>query len=183
MGMQQRRHLSPVLVAATIAAAASVAGLSGVRSEEAALPLDECLDAVGTYLTTNPASDQPGGFASRSLISLTNGGHSFFTDSGQEGGAGFAPFTEGRGAWRCVSHDGNVTRLRATIIDFTLVTADWPTQHIGRLDIDATYDKDAGKLSGTLALSLAPIDADPMNEADLKKIADGPFDGYKITAP
>jgi hypothetical protein len=175
------------LVRITAACALSVAsGLpfgAAARAQDSDVPLSDCLDAVGTYLTNNKAKDGSGDFASRSLISLTNGGHAFLTDSDQGGSAGFAPFTEGQGAWRCVANNAGVAQFRATVIDFTLVTPDWADKHIGRLDIEGTYDSRARKLSGTMTLYFVSLSGNPMNQADLKKAAGGSFDGYKITAP
>jgi hypothetical protein len=62
-----------------------------------------CHDLVGTYLTKNYAKGDSGGnFTSRSLIALSGGGLASFTDSGEGGEAGFGPFTDGRGSWRCL---------------------------------------------------------------------------------
>lgn len=98
-------------------------------------PLSACFDAVGTYLTTNLAVDD-GRIVGRSLISLTNGGHFFLTDSNEGGDPNFAPFTDGRGSWRCVSDEQGSAHIAASVLDFTHNTAAHPEQMIARLDYD-----------------------------------------------
>jgi hypothetical protein len=91
-----------------------------------------CFDAVGTLLTTNlnPTNSREVG---RSLISLTNGGHFFLTDSNEGGEARFAPFAAGRGIWRCVSDEaGSGTSWRRARLHPQ--TADFTEQRIARLD-------------------------------------------------
>jgi len=163
-----------VLAAAAIAA--MVAGAA--RAEDAGQPLSACAGAVGAYLTTNPGKEP-----SRSLISLSADGLVLFDDSGQGGGMGFAPFTGGHGAWRCVTADDGGLKLSATILDFTLATVDWPNQRIGRLDIAATVDAANGTMSGTMTLLSAPLDGDPLAATGLEKVAGGTFDAVRITAP
>jgi len=162
-----------VLAAAAIAA--MVAGAA--RAEDAGQPLSACADAVGAWLTTNPGKEP-----SRSLISLAADGLVLFDDSGQGGGMGFAPFTGGHGAWRCIAADGGL-KLGVTILDFTLPTVDWPNQRIGRLDIAATVDAANGTMSGTRTLLSAPLDGDPLAATGLEKVAGGTFDAVRITAP
>lgn len=161
-------------------ALAAVAALSTAApvAAESGPPLSDCAGAVGTWLTTNPGK-QP----SRSLISLTADGLVLFADSGEGGGAGFAPFTGSHGAWRCVAGDSGSLELSATMLDFTLPTVDWPNQKIGRLDIAATVDTAKGTMSGTMKLYLAELDADPMAEAKLTMDAEGEFSAVRITAP
>ena len=90
------------------------------------------------------------------------------TDSNEGGEAGYAPFTEGRGAWRCVSDEAGQLHILATVLDFTHKTADFPDQKVARLDYDATYDEDSGKLSADVKLYFMPIEADPLDAAMLK---------------
>jgi hypothetical protein len=97
-------------------------------------------------------------FMSRSLISFIPGGLVFFTDTGQEGEADFAPFTAGQGGWRCEKG-----RMRATILDFTL-PKEGGKQQIGRLDLDVGYNAKTKRMSGDGTLYLIPLDADPMAE-------------------
>lgn len=133
-------------------------------------PLQACFEAVGTYLTTNTASiDGERGMVGRSLLSLTNGGHAFLTDSNEAGIVGFAPFTDGRGAWRCTSDERGRLHLLIIILDFTLATPDHPEQQIARLDYDATYHSRTETLRADAALSFVPIDADPLDEDALEE--------------
>ena len=104
-------------------------------------------------------------------------------DSGQGGGQGFAPFTGGHGAWRCVAADADGLHLSATILDFTLPTVDWPKQQIGRLDVAATVDPAKGTMSGKETLLVAAIDDDPIANAKLVEDAEGQFTAVRITAP
>jgi hypothetical protein len=57
-----------------------------------------CKSLLGTYLTTNKPKGESGDrITSRSLLSLAPAHLALFTDSGEGGEAGFAPFTDGRG--------------------------------------------------------------------------------------
>lgn len=144
-----------------------------------AKPLADCAAAIGTYLT-----DNPGKHPSRTLLSLTADGLVLSADSGQAGGTVFAPFTSGHGAWRCLGSDTSGLRLSVTILDFTLATADWPNQRIGRLDIEATVDPANGAMSGTMKLLVTKtLDDDPYAAAELVPEAGGTFVAIKINAP
>jgi hypothetical protein len=156
----------------------AVMAAGNAPAQEAGRPLAECAGAVGAWLTTNPGNEP-----SRSLVTLTGEGLVLFADSGQGGGAGFAPFTGGHGAWRCVAADGGSLRLSAGIYDFTLPTVDWPKQQIGRLDIEATVDAAKGTMTGTMKLLTAPLDGDPLANAELAEDAAGQFSAVRITAP
>jgi len=144
-------------------------------------PLSACFDAVGTFLTTNINPDD-GADVGRSLISLTNGGHFFLTDSNEGGEAGFAPFTEGRGAWRCVSDESGELHILATVLDFTHKTEAFPEQKIARLNYDAVYDEESGKLSADVKIYFMPIDADPMDPANLKDPILNHISGTRVAA-
>jgi hypothetical protein len=167
----------------TAAAGAAAAVAVGADAQEG-LPLSACEAAVGAYLTMNRGKEGDAtSFESRSLIALAGDGIALLDDSGQGGGQGFAPFTGGQGAWRCVSAAGGTLRISATLIDFTLATVDWPNQRIGRLDIDATVDAAAATISGTMTLFILPLDADPAEAGPPAPDAAGPFDGQRIKAP
>src|SRR5262245_5749933 len=112
------RLLAPGIVAAMVASTALA---------QEGQPLAACAKAVGAWLTTNPGKEP-----SRTLLSLTADGLVLSADSGQGGASNFAPFTGGHGAWRCVTSDAGSLRLNATIVDFTIATADWPEQRIAR---------------------------------------------------
>ena len=107
-------------------------------------------------------------FVSRSLISVVPGGLVFFTDTGQEGEADFAPFTAGQGAWRCEKG-----RMRATILDFTLPKEGG--KQLGRLDLDVGYNSKTKRVSGEGTLYLLPLDTDPMADEP------GPGREFEIT--
>lgn len=160
------------------AAAVTVMAAGSVQAQEGGEPLSACAKAVGAYVTTNPGKEP-----SRSLLTFTGDGLVLFADSGQGGGAGFAPFTGGHGAWRCAASEAGSLRLTATVLDFTLPTVDWPNQRIGRLDIDATVDAAKGTMSGTMKLLMAPLDGDPLGAAEFVADAAGQFDAIRITAP
>jgi hypothetical protein len=167
-------RMARILAAGVVALAA--AGFA--RAQDAGPPLAACAEAVGAYLTDNPGTEP-----SRSLITLSADGLVQFADSGEGGGAGFAPFTGGHGAWRCVAGDAGALRLSATILDFTLPTAAWPHQQIGRLDIEASVDPAKGTMTGTMKLMTAPLDGDPLEAAELVEDASGEFVAVRITAP
>jgi hypothetical protein len=130
----------------------------------------------GTFLTKNAA--ESGNYTSRSLLTLAEGGIALFADSGEGGEDGFAPFSDGRGAWRCTDEDGRAV-VRATTLDFTLAT---PSKaQIGRLDFDL-HSNDGGKtISGTTTLYLVPLEADPMGALnDGRKFE---IKGMRVEAP
>lgn len=160
-------------------AALSICSLHGAKAADE--PLSACFDAVGTFLTTNinPTSGKTVG---RSLISLTNGGHFFLTDSNEGGEAEYAPFTEGRGAWQCVSDEAGELHITATVLDMTHKTLDFPEQKIVRLDYDATYDEAAGALSADVKLYFMPLYADPLDAANLKDPIPNQISGVRVTA-
>jgi hypothetical protein len=160
----------------------TVLSISGTHGAIAAdEPLSACFDAVGTYLTTN-TNPTSGKIVGRSLISLTNGGHFFLTDSNEGGEAGYAPFTEGRGAWRCLSDEAGKLHMMATVLDMTHKTVDFPEQKIVRLDYDATYDNAGGTLNADVKLYFMPIDADPMDAANLRDPIPNQISGIRVTA-
>jgi len=181
--MRNLKHFLKLVAVSPAIAAATCLSATSAGAQGPGLPLSKCFDAVGTYLTMNYAKDEGGQFISRSLISLTNGGHAFFTDSGEAGEPGFGPFSGGRGAWRCLSNEKGVTRFVATVLDFTFITPSTPKQQIGRLDIGGSFDAAAEKLSGTMTLYLVPIDGDPLKESELKASATGKFEAQKVIAP
>jgi hypothetical protein len=82
------------------------------------------------------------------LISLTNGGHFFRADSNEGGTEGYVPFSETRGAWRCVSDDGEKLHIVATGIDFSQKTPKFPDQSLARIDYDAVYNEESDGLAG-----------------------------------
>jgi hypothetical protein len=127
-----------------------------------------CKHVIGTYLTKNKSKGEAGDkIISRSLISLAGAHLILFTDSGEGGEAGFAPFTDGRGSWQCLPGEGGAVKVSATTLDFTAPEAGGEGQ-IGRLDFDLTYDPDGKTLSGTATLYLIPLAGDPLAKDQLK---------------
>jgi hypothetical protein len=162
-----------------ICSALTFVGANNVLGAEE--PLSACFGAVGTFLTTN-VNPTSGKTVGRSLISLTNGGHFFLTDSNEGGEAGFAPFTEGRGAWRCVSDEAGRLHIMATVLDMTHKTTEFPEQKIVRLDYDASYHEAEGTLNADVKLYFMPIDANPLDAANLKDPIPNQIAGVRVTA-
>lgn len=160
-------------------------GLTGPAAAEDPPPqIEGCLAAVGTYLTKNSVTDQEAGdFVSRSLLSLTNGGHVFFTDSAEAGSASFQPFSDGRGAWRCVAGSDGKAAFRAVVIDFTFADGANDKQAIGRLDFDLAYDESAQELSGSGKLGFAPFEGNPMDLSQVTEVAAFTLTGIRVDAP
>lgn len=139
-----------------------------------------CKDLLGTYLTKNAAKD--GSFTSRSLLSFAGHGLALFTDSGQGGEKGFTPFTDGRGAWRCVVGEDGKLKVKATTLDFT-APADGSERKIGRLDFDLNYQADKKTIAGNATLYFVPLDADPYASDGLKDGLQFDISGQRIEAP
>ena len=159
-----------------------VSGLA--LAEETPPEVEGCLGAVGTFLTKNGVDDPAtGDFSSRSLLSFTNGGHVFFTDSGEAGSASFQPFSDGRGAWRCVSGDNNKAVFKAVVIDFTFPSGDKTQQSIGRLEFDLTYDESTRTLTGSGALGFVPFHGNPMEPDQVTEVATFKLTGIRVDAP
>lgn len=124
--------ITPSVLTVAVAAGLAASAPSGVRAESAR----DCGGLVGSVAGGSQR------LSSRSLISFTGSGHIFFTDSGEGGEAGYAPFTDGRGAWRCLGGG----KARATTLDFTRATGDSKAK-IGRLEMDFSYDATAAETS------------------------------------
>ena len=160
------------------------AAVPAALADDTDAAIADCAEAVGTFLmrrvnqgVTGPES------VGRSLLSLTNGGHAFFTDSAAGGIADFQPFSDGRGAWRCVSGDAGTMRFTALILDFTFPTADRPDPLIARLDIEAVYDSSSNALTGKTALGFVPLAGNPMDETQLANRLTYDFTGSRIVLP
>jgi hypothetical protein len=140
-----------------------------------------CRMAVGTYLTENTPKGESGKVTSRSLLSLGVAHLALFTDSGEGGETGFAPFTDGRGSWICEpGEDGGAIRIKATTLDFTSPKAG--EAGIGRLDFDLAFDEKEKSVSGTATLYLLPLDGDPLDPASLKDGREFEIAGQSIGA-
>jgi len=143
-----------------------------------------CRGLTGTYLTKNVMKGESGdSFTSRSLISIGRFGLILFTDSGEGGEAGFAPFTDGRGSWRCVSGEGEAPKASATTLDFTVPTAEGSKAEIGRLDFELTYDPASKPINGTATLYLVPLGSDPLVAGALKDGRQFAITGQRVEAP
>ena len=177
--MTAYRRCKGALLAAAMTATISLPA----AAQDAGVALSECRDLAGVYLSAN-YNKRPGPkkVVSRSLLTFGADGAVGFDNSAAGGGEAFAPFSGGQGAWRCVSAERGAIRFRATVLDFTLTTPDWPTQRIGRLDIDGGYDVEAKAMSGQMTLSFVPFDADPLDLASQQDAATGPFIAIRITA-
>lgn len=140
--------------------------------------LGRCRDLVGTYLTRNSA--EGGTFRSRSLLSLDRSGVASFSDSGEAGEDGYAPFSGGKGAWRCAA-DGKTSKIRAMLLDFTFPKSGEAAK-IGRLDLDLTLDAGGKTIAGTAKLTLVPLESDPL-KADASDGQAFKIEGTRIEAP
>jgi len=143
-----------------------------------------CRFAIGTYLTKNqPKGESGDDFTSRSLLSLGIGHLALFTDSGEGGETGFAPFTDGRGSWYCQPGEDGKLRVKATTLDFTSPKAGEQAGGIGRLDFDLAFDDANKSVSGTATLYLLPLDGDPLDESARKDGREFEITGQSIGTP
>jgi hypothetical protein len=161
-------------------AAALCLGAPPLLADDTDPQIASCIGAVGTYLTRHAVKADDGGDAvMRSLLSLTNGGHAFFTDSAEAGVPGYQPFSDGRGAWRCDADADGTMRFTALILDFTFPDAADTDARIARLDIAA--DISAQTISGTTRLGFVPLGGDPFDRAALTDAVEYAFTGVKVT--
>ncbi len=159
-------------------------GAPALAADDTDPQIAPCIEAVGTFLTKRDikAEGKPD-TVMRSLLSLTNGGHAFFTDSSEGGVLGYQPFSDGRGAWRCDSTANGSVRMPALIVDFTSPTTTDSDAKIARLDISAEISTDAGTISGKTTVRFVPLDGNPMDEAALGDPIEYLFSGMKIAMP
>ena len=142
-----------------------------------------CRLAIGTYLTKNkPKGESGDGYTSRSLLSLGFAHLALFTDSGESGEAGFAPFTDGRGSWYCQPGEDGTIEIKATTLDFTSSKAGEPQGGIGRLDFDLAFDDANQAVAGTATLYLLPLDGDPLDASALKDGREFEITGQRVRA-
>ena len=145
---------------------------------------DECLAAVGTFLTRNRFSNTEGAeHTSRSLISLTNGGHAFRNDSDQSMAENGFSVGEGRGAWSCQGAKDDTVKITAKILNFIYPKEDQKQALIGRMDYAGIFDTGANVLRLKAKLGFVPLEGDPL-------IGDLPADaidvevvGLRVEAP
>lgn len=179
------RHARNKIAAATaVALLTALSAAPSAANDDSAPEIARCMEAVGTYLTRreNRAVEGPERVG-RSLLSLTNGGHAFLTDSAGGGVSGFQPFSDGRGVWRCETTGHGEETFSAVILDFTYPTDKYPDPQIARLDIKATYRAGSNQLTGMTTIRFAALDGDPMDEHELKDRIDYGFTGIRITLP
>lgn len=151
--------------------------LAGTRSGR----FGPCMGLAGTYLTKNSAKGGSG-VLSRSLVTLRRGGQVAFTDSGEAGEPGFAPFSGGQGVWQCRSGDDTL-KAKAVVFDFTFPKAGEGAGKIGRLDLDLSFDAKSKALSGSGTLRLVPLDGDPLKEDGLGEGRQFLIEGTRIELP
>jgi hypothetical protein len=158
----EKRAFPRALSAGVLVVAVAAALLNGPAFAEIK---GKCSKAVGSFLTENTLDNDGRTGTSRSLLVLTNGGHSLRFDSDETGAAmDSRPFGNSAGTWRCdgVDKDGTV-RLTATMLDFTYPDAEGDKGQIARIDMTGTYapKTEVMELKGTLGFF-------PMNAAAQK---------------
>jgi hypothetical protein len=154
--------------------------LIAVPAAAAAEVKSACKSLLGTYLTINTAKDE--NVTSRSLLTFATGGLALFTDSGQSGKEGFAPFTAGRGTWRCITADGGMIKVKTTTLDF-IAPVKGAKGEIGRLDFELNYHTGKKTIDGTATLYRVPLDADPFAADQLKDGDQFEINGQRVEAP
>ena len=138
-----------------------------------AQPITDCRKLVtGTYLTTN--SGDFGSF--RGIITFTQDGNFFATDSIQSGVPSVQPFGNIQGNWKCTS-DREIT---ATSLNFNYPTATLPGS-IGRGDFRATFDPKNGIVQATSTLRFYDLNANPLND-DAPIAGTFTFTGQRVRA-
>ncbi|WP_419906299.1 hypothetical protein [Hoeflea sp.] len=168
----------------TAPAALAVLVVSAFAQDDTDKQIGPCIDAVGTFLTLRkiPVEGQSD-FVMRSLISLTNGGHAFLTDSSQGGVLDYQPFSSARGVWRCDDAKDGTVNLSAYMLDFTFPTEREPDALIARLDISAEYVAASGSISGITRIRFVPLDGDPLDTDQMKDPIEYEFTGTKMKMP
>ena len=119
---------------------------------------------------------------SRSVLALTNGGHVIFIDSDHGVVGGYPPFTDALGHWRCLSAPGELPRLSATMLDFTMAS-ETSSKQIARVDFEAIYVPATATFEATGTLSFTPLEGNPYGRNALKGALPLKFNGVKIVAP
>ncbi len=145
--------------------------------------LEPCLDAVGTFMTYRSIIDDGAEKKGRSMLSLTNDGLAYFTDSAQGGGKTFQPFTDGRGSWRCISNEDGKIMFSVLVFHFTLPTPQDPRQKISRVITRATYDLEKKGLTGETAIVYLPLYDNPMGAGMPGNRINYKFTGFPIEVP
>ena len=117
-------------------------------------PITDCRKLVtGTYLTTNS-----GNFGSfRGIITFTEDGNVFVSDSFQSGVPSVQPFGNIQGSWKCIGD----REISATTLNFDYQTATLPPS-IGRGDFRAKFEPKTGTVQGTATLRIFSLKANPL---------------------
>ncbi len=170
--------------AALVAASLLAASLLAAPAAASELIPAECAPLVGTFVTKNSLPDGKGGtLRTRSLISLTNGGHAFRSDSDQNSGLDQLSFGDSQGAWRCLGKEGESLKLTARMINFSYPASINQQTAIARIDYRGTYDPAEGTLRLVGELSFLTVDSDPDTAKPAFESVQVEVTGYKIVAP
>ena len=182
--MHRRHALATGLATVSALMIAAIGPLAPhAAAQSAGAAHSDCASAVGTFLVSMAGRGTGDSVTSRGLLSLSSDGQATLIDANQDGITGFAPYSVADGAWACVSSDGDSVEVSVLMLHFTFITGDFPTQQIGRVDVDASIDASQESLSGTLDFSLVPIDGNPLEQTDAAPALSGPITGQKIVVP
>ncbi|WP_375471465.1 hypothetical protein [uncultured Nostoc sp.] len=135
--------------------------------------------AVGTYLIT-----LSGASSARELLTLTQDGNFFASDSSQAGISGTAgvvgqPFGNIQGRWKCT---GN-REITVTALNFGFPTGTLSASVV-RDDYHITFDSTTHAVQGTLTFRSFPLNANPLNrnnDSSVKSFT-ATFTGQRINA-
>ncbi|MCV0426240.1 MAG: hypothetical protein K5905_12260 [Roseibium sp.] len=139
-----------------------------------------CLDAVGTYLTKRTVTIDEKTRVDRGLIALTNGGHAFVTDSAEGGVAGYQPFSDGRGSWRCLGHEDGKSKLKIVMFDFTTSPDANADRYMARVTTLADADPETGEVTGLTTVEFLAIDASPDTTDTVRPSVGYDFTGVRL---
>ncbi len=131
--------------------------------------------ASSTGASSDPGVWGTGGnnnFASRSVIVLHSDCTMSVIDSNQ-GGPG-VPFSSQLGAWRSSGSDG---AMKGTTLDFS-----FPAAGIARLDYTFNANQPKDMISGTITLTVFPLNADPEHDTGTV-VGNFNFTGARVTVP
>lgn len=161
-----RREMTRIFKLAAVLFASVTATSAATAQDD--LDLSACIDAVGSYLLLRVEEDDGEERLGRMVLSLTNGGHAFLTDSAQVGLYGQQPFTGGGGAWKCIGAEDGFAAIKAVIIDFTFSTPHDPQAKIKRLDLEATYDARQDVFEGKAVVRHTPLSGNPFDAVQME---------------
>lgn len=151
---------------------------SAGTSSAQGLPLEKCMAAAGSYVTS--ITDIEGVFQSRGLITLSGDGTFLINDSGQGGVEGiYQPFSASQGVWGCAEAKGDSLTLKAVGLNFTL-PKDSSRSGFGRVDYAATYEISSQLLNGKIALRFSV--EDDLESSDPLAIKGPAFEEFNFSA-